>query len=73
MSNTRLYYRKKVTQVLNQIDKIEFQTQEGERLEKYEVDHKIGDVIVCNNKIEIAQKILSLVGINAPKGFKYYE
>ena len=72
MSNYRLYYRKKVTQVLNQIDKIEFQTQEGERLEKYEVDHVLGDLF-SKNKIEIAQKVLSIAGINAPKNFDYYK
>lgn len=73
MSNKKLHYRKKVTQVLNQIDKIEFQTQEGERLlERYEVDRVLGD-LYSKNKIEIAQKILSIAGINAPKNFKYYD
>lgn len=73
MSNYRLYYRKKVTQVLNQIDKIEFQIQEGERLERYDVDMVLGDLSGETNKIEIAQKILSIVGINAPKNFNYFE
>ena len=73
MSNYRLYYSKKVTQVLNQIDKIEFQIQKGERLERYDVDMVLGDLSGETNKIEIAQKILSIVGINAPKNFNYFE
>lgn len=59
-------YDEKLQRVIRRLDKLDITTQQGERLDKYDVHYLVGSEI-CGNKSEIAKEILSLFGINEPK------